>query len=80
MLEDHVAEQESCGDDLPDGGHVLLVDAHDPHGLQGVLELLTIVLAGDADSTIAQEGVVLGVLQDEFFWKERWTIVEKTTL
>ena len=67
MLEDHVAEEKGGRDDLPDGGHVLLVDAHDPHGFHGVQEFLAIVLAGDADRAIGQEGVVLGVLQDEFF-------------
>jgi len=76
LLEDHVAEEKGGGDDLPDGGHVLLVDAHHPHGLKGVLELLAIVLAGDADAAVAQEGVVLRVFQDEFFWKEKDTIVD----
>ena len=35
------------GDDFADGGHVLLGDAHDPHGLHGKTELLSIVSSRD---------------------------------
>ena len=43
---------------------VLLVDAHDAHGLVGGRELLRLVHAGDGHIALAEERVVLGILQD----------------
>ena len=52
VLEEMVRGVSEVGDDLPgddfaDGGHVLLGDAHDPHGLHGKTELLSIVSSRD---------------------------------
>ena len=52
---------------LPDGADVVLGDAHDAHGLVGGGELLGLVHTGNLDIAVAEEGVVLGVLEDELF-------------
>ena len=66
LLEDHVAEKQGCWNDLPDGAHFLVVDAHDLHGLNSVQELFPIVRAGNDVAVGGEEGVVLGILQDVF--------------
>ncbi len=75
LLELHVAEQEDTGDHLPDGGDVLVSDAHDAHGFDGSRELLGVILAGDGHPAAGQECVVLGVLQDVFLCKIAMALV-----
>ena len=60
----HVAEEHAAGDDLPDGHDVLLVEAHDAHGLAGGLEFFRVILSRDGDGSMAQERVVLGILEN----------------
>ena len=57
------------GDDFADGGHVLLGDPHDPHGLHRQTELLGVVRSRDRRVAITQERVRLGILQDELLCK-----------
>ena len=65
LLELHVAEQETAGDDPPDGGHVLLTDPHHPHGVLSGGKLLDIINARHPHSSRRHEGVVLGVIQQQ---------------
>ena len=63
LLELHVPEEEAGADDAPDGGHVLLADAHDPHRVLGGRELLHVVNPRDPHTAHGHEGVVLGIVQ-----------------
>ena len=69
MFEFHVAEKEASTDDFPDGGDLVLVETHDPHGLHCVTKLFPVILTGYREVPTAKECVVFGVLQDVFFCK-----------
>ena len=63
LLELHVSEEEAGGDYSPDGGHVLVGDAHHLHGVLSAGELLHVVDAGDPETASRHEGVVLGIIK-----------------
>ena len=57
---------------LPDGGHVLVRNAHDAHGLDGGGKFFILVETGHVDIAVAKEGVILVVFKNVLLWKYKF--------
>ena len=53
--------------------YLVVGEAHDVHGVQSLLEVILVLLAGDGDVTVGEETVVVKVLEQQVRWgrKER---------
>lgn len=65
LLELHVSKEHHGRHNTEDGAEILLGHAHDVHGLDGGLVLRCIINSRYGKGAIGQEGVGLGVLEDE---------------
>lgn len=56
---------EALTDDLVVG------EAHDVHGVQRLLEVVLVLLAGDGNVTVGQEAVVVEAFEEQVRWRWR---------
>ena len=52
--------------------NLLVAEAHDVHGLHGLLEVVFVLLARDRDVTVDHETVVVESLQKQVGCAEKW--------
>ena len=49
--------------------NLFMVEAHDVHGVHGLLEVVLVLLTGDGNVTVGQEAVVVEAFEEQVRWR-----------